>query len=682
MTGSNSFVIRLLAEDDASPSLDKVKKSTDRLSGSVKAIKRDFERLENAQDPVLRLTRDYERNLLRVNKALQTNAVSKERAIKLEKQIAAQYQRSVQALKMQGSALGLTSKGGSRYAMIMQQAGYQVGDFAVQTASGTNALIALTQQGTQLLGVFGPMGAVVGAFGAVLGAVLVAMGKAKEKAREAAEGGDQYSESLQDLRDWLLRVEEGERALLKVQAERRLASRKFALEDDVDRLNQLLTKQTSILSELKSIDDSVGPSNVFMYGAIKNSGQLEKQLSKLNKQIFELDSAVEDRQKAVNILEDRIKNDKLTDNEVLGRRRTKVEKNIRAELDKQLANLREQKIALGQSNDEYQITIQYQQILASGWKGTKEQAMEYARVLYGANQEIAQMIKLQAEQEKLERDRKKKAEKIGEVQFGLMNPFEQQISRLQAQKQKELEIIRAAQAEDLANFEYYEGLKEQVKKKYTDKLIALERERIQDTVTKTVGMFGNLAQIAKIYGGEQSKEYKRLMAIYKAFAIADVIMKTQQAVMGALSQLPSAKAYVDAAFAISQGALAIANINAQGKGFRDGGYTGGGGLTDVAGVVHKNEFVFNSDNTNRYRPLFEYIQNTGRVPVNNSLGGGRGGSVNVTVSLKSEMLEATVESVTETKVAPVRQQVGKLSSTVNRQGRILLNDKRMGGRNV
>lgn len=45
----------------------------------------------------------------------------------------------------------------------LQQVGYQVGDFAVQIQGGTNALVALGQQGSQLLGILGPMGAIAGA---------------------------------------------------------------------------------------------------------------------------------------------------------------------------------------------------------------------------------------------------------------------------------------------------------------------------------------------------------------------------------------------------------------------------------------------------------------------------------------------------------------------------------------
>lgn len=51
-----------------------------------------------------------------------------------------------------------------RFASVgLQQAGYQVNDFIVQVASGQNALVAFGQQGSQLAGIFGTGGAVVGA---------------------------------------------------------------------------------------------------------------------------------------------------------------------------------------------------------------------------------------------------------------------------------------------------------------------------------------------------------------------------------------------------------------------------------------------------------------------------------------------------------------------------------------
>lgn len=69
----------------------------------------------------------------------------------------------------------------------LQQAGYQVGDFAVQVANGTSAVQAFGQQGSQLLGIFGPIGAVIGAVVAIASAVGVAFQKAGKGAKEAAE---------------------------------------------------------------------------------------------------------------------------------------------------------------------------------------------------------------------------------------------------------------------------------------------------------------------------------------------------------------------------------------------------------------------------------------------------------------------------------------------------------------
>ena len=57
-----------------------------------------------------------------------------------------------------------TSRSGSK----VQQAGYQVADFATQVGAGTSAVQALSQQLPQFLGAFGPWGAVIGAAVAVV----------------------------------------------------------------------------------------------------------------------------------------------------------------------------------------------------------------------------------------------------------------------------------------------------------------------------------------------------------------------------------------------------------------------------------------------------------------------------------------------------------------------------------
>ena len=69
------------------------------------------------------------------------------------------------------------AKSHGNWKSTMQQAGYQVQDFIVQVQGGQSALIAFSQQGSQLAGAFGPGGAVVGAIialGSVLAGTLIA----------------------------------------------------------------------------------------------------------------------------------------------------------------------------------------------------------------------------------------------------------------------------------------------------------------------------------------------------------------------------------------------------------------------------------------------------------------------------------------------------------------------------
>lgn len=51
------------------------------------------------------------------------------------------------------------------------------------------------------------------------------------------------------------------------------------------------------------------------------------------------------------------------------------------------------------------------------------------------------------------------------------------------------------------------------------------------------------------------------------------------------------------------------------RGYAEGGYTGDGSKYQVAGTVHKGEFVFTKEETARHRAQFEQIRATGKFPV-------------------------------------------------------------------
>jgi hypothetical protein len=97
-----------------------------------------------------------------------------------------------------------------RFASVgLQQAGYQVGDFIVQIQSGQNALVALGQQGSQLAGIFGTGGAVVGAgiaAATAIGMIFFEAYKTTNNIKTMDEASSDLSSSISDLKTNLDRI--------------------------------------------------------------------------------------------------------------------------------------------------------------------------------------------------------------------------------------------------------------------------------------------------------------------------------------------------------------------------------------------------------------------------------------------------------------------------------------------
>jgi len=91
-------------------------------------------------------------------------------------------------LSRTAQSVNQASNASKSFRSSFQQAGYQIQDFIVQVQGGQSALVAFSQQGSQLAGAFGPGGAVVGAFialGTVLAGVLMnALGSSSNKMKE------------------------------------------------------------------------------------------------------------------------------------------------------------------------------------------------------------------------------------------------------------------------------------------------------------------------------------------------------------------------------------------------------------------------------------------------------------------------------------------------------------------
>ena len=68
-----------------------------------------------------------------------------------------------------------------------QQAGFQIQDFVVQVTSGTSAMRAFAQQAPQMLGAFGPQGAVIGTVVALVAGLGTAFLASRDAAAQTAE---------------------------------------------------------------------------------------------------------------------------------------------------------------------------------------------------------------------------------------------------------------------------------------------------------------------------------------------------------------------------------------------------------------------------------------------------------------------------------------------------------------
>jgi hypothetical protein len=101
-------------------------------------------------------------------------------------------------------------------------------------------------------------------------------------------------------------------------------------------------------------------------------------------------------------------------------------------------------------------------------------------------------------------------------------------------------------------------------------------------------------------------------------------------------------------------------------GFAEGGYTGNGGINDVAGVVHGKEFVVNANATSKYRSALEAMNN------GESLKGGEGsGGFKLSIINNAPGVEFETRQISEKEVEVIASRVVKreapsvISSDIN-----------------
>lgn len=186
-------------------STTKVAVSEERVQQVTDQTGDSFSRLEARYDPLIRAEQRRSAALQQATRYLEEGAIDQQRYAAQIERVNSVYDQQIAKINAVNTAMGrnLTVVNGGlagigKYRTQIQQAGFQVGDFAVQIAGGTNALVAFTQQGSQLLQVFGgPWGAVIGAAVSILGALALGFMRSRDAAEDAKKEADAFTESLE-----------------------------------------------------------------------------------------------------------------------------------------------------------------------------------------------------------------------------------------------------------------------------------------------------------------------------------------------------------------------------------------------------------------------------------------------------------------------------------------------------
>ena len=225
-----------------------------------------------------------------------------------------------------------------------------------------------------------------------------------------------------------------------------------------------------------------------------------------------------------------------------------------------------------------------------------------------------------------------------------------------------LEKLRQARELEQMQQDEYDRLAEIAKKRHYDKMIELNQMYASDTLTSMVGMTRTLFS-------EQSSAYRFMFAAQQSFVMASAGMNMYEAWGDAMAEgaTMSQKLAAGATIVAEFGKIisAASSLTLDLPGYRSGGFTGAGRVNEVAGLVHREEFVANAGVTRKYRPELEAMHN-GTYKRNS-------GNTNINVSVKVESNgQSTVES---------NQQLGKQLGVglVEKIKQVLVQESKPGG---
>ena len=440
-----------------------------------------------------------------------------------------------------------------------QQISYQLQDIAVQAQMGTNAFIILGQQGPQLASVFGPGGAVLGAFialGAMIGGTLVA-------SLSGAEGGvTELKGALERLDVQLLETEKGTLELSKKFADLGKISAAAAAAEMIAALSDARRGIRSTKLEISQLVDNIGYVDFGYIGdeleSLKKKGigvddilpmgdTFANEAGGINAAISEIDQAFGIGKQ--NALDFAVAASSLDSTDL------STYTNLRAVVDKIAASQKELNLPMAQFRRDL-VTQETQlrglteqtQFLSKARRdlaregvaaldpvreGSEEERDEAA--LQAARDAKALLKKQETEAKKLAALKKSAQDELAVLRIAGMD----KLAAIDAQAQLEIDKKLAQREADLISLTEFEEAKSLIEKKAGEKKSEIELKRAKElqnakqqmeqmALIRASAVAGQLAGVMNQAYGEQSAAAKAAFLLQQGLAMAQIIVATQQ----------------------------------------------------------------------------------------------------------------------------------------------------------
>ena len=450
-------------------------------------------------DPLFAASKRYEQALGQLDTALERGAISAREHAAMTDQLAAAYLRADGSAVAMGGRLGFLGGISDQTREKIQQAGFQIQDFAVQVGAGTSATQAFAQQFPQLAGAFGPVGVVIGTLAAVglplLGAAFSAASEDAKKLTEQMEQQKVVSDALTE-------------AAQRLRLEREMASSGAQFTEEQKALNEIiaLTEDRKRLeNELYylQLQDAEGASEVAAEKWRQLTAQkqiIDARLKVLNAQLRELEnerrltSASENARKLAEMY--RAVQDAIAKADLSGPWR-----NVLGSIQSAIGKAREYAAAMRQAK-----------------LGMTTGNADWTKNSLGFTLPGEELLNLPDGS----------GDNDGGGGGGGQNPVEAQLEALRQQMMteeqiemesfaKRQEMLKAALDQKLLTQKEYAALMEQAQQSHADKMAEIDVWRYGTTLDKAQAFFGGMA--SALQGGNE-----KMLAISKKFAAAEALI--------------------------------------------------------------------------------------------------------------------------------------------------------------